>query len=186
MKRSRVVIFFFFLVFAAHGQKLQYGGMQQFGLVFGQNQAVPGFNLVNGVRFKRFFTGIGIDAQFNQWGNLINSFNTSAICADGRYYINKNKNFFVKADAGVNLISEKFSSSLLNKQYKRLPGYCGALGIGFKAKIGAEIYYSFDVNYSIKQTRLNYSFLNFRGEWQTEKYDFRQHAILVRMGIEIF
>ncbi len=191
MKRfSLLLIFFFLTTSVVHCQKVQYGGMQQFGLVFGQQRVSNNFNLINGVRFGRYFTGIGVDAQFNHkyyYSSYYSNFpyNTSAIYADLRYYINKKKNFFAVGDGGVNFINEKLYSSSREK-YKRLSGYYGAVGIGFKAKVGKEIYYSFDVNYCIRQTRFSYSYMNYMKEWQSEKYDIRQYSILVRMGIEIF
>ena len=145
------------------------------------------FNFVNGIRFKKWFTGLGADIQFNRrlynYGPI--PFNTSAFYIDGRYYINKNKSFFAKTDGGVNLIIEKLPSSS-RENYKKLMGYHTAFGIGFKAKLGHEVFYSFDINYLIKQTRFNYNYIGFRNEWQTEKYDVRQYAIILNMGLEFF
>lgn len=192
MKKIGLFLAFFLLVISVgYSQKLQYGGIQQFGLIFGESRVSSSFNLVNGLRFGRYFTGIGVDAQFNHRYYYSNNYfsslpyNNSAVYADLRYYINKKKNFFAIANGGVNLINEKLYS-LPNEKFKKLSGYYCAFGLGFKAKLGKEVYYSFDVNYAIRQTRFNYDYINFRNEWQTEKYDVRQYSILVRMGLEIF
>ena len=160
------------------------------GLIVTEKGTYTNFSLVNGVRFHKFFVGIGANTQFqrrhvyyNYWNPTAN---TSAIYIDGRYYINKKKNFFCKVNGGVNILTGKLESSA-NYNYKKLTGYYGAFGLGFKARIGKEIFYSFDVNYCLRQTRYNYNYLYYGNKlWQTEKYDFRQSAIIVTMGIEIF
>ncbi|WP_317897314.1 hypothetical protein [Aurantibacillus circumpalustris] len=168
--------------------KIKYGGIQQVGLIFGDRRSSTCFNFVNGIRFSRFFTGIGFDAQLNRSTNYYyenNTNNTTAAYLDLRYYINKKKNFFVVANGGANFIIENMDGSF-RYSYKKLPGYYTALGLGFKARLGKEVFYSFDLSYSIKQIRYNYNYTNFLNEWQTDKYDIRQYSILLRMGIEIF
>jgi len=170
----------------AQCQKIRYGGLQQLSLIIGQNSSF-GFTMVNGIRFHKFFTGLGADAQFtgNRYYYDFNPYNTSAAFADVRYYINKNNNFFGKINAGVNMLRDKMSSSS-TYNYKKLAGYYFAFGLGFKAKLGKEVFYTFDVSYCLRQTRYNYNYVNFIKEWQTEKNDLRQFAIMVNMGFEIF
>jgi len=190
MKKSIIAFLFLIaLIQTVCGQKIMYGGMQQFGLVFGQSKTNVSFNMINGIRFKRFFTGIGVDAQFNHKQSYSyyssSNYNTSAVFVDVRYYINKKKNFFVLGDVGLNFINEKIESGNRGK-YMKAPGYYAGIGLGFKARLGKEVFYSFDVNYCIRQTRFDYSYTNFIKAQQTDKYDFRQNCLLVRMGIEIF
>src|SRR4051812_11093019 len=87
-----------------YGQKLQYGGMQQLSLTFGDNYTGTGFSFINGVRFRKVFAGLGADALYrrNYYYYNVNPYNCSAVFGDVRYYINKNKSFFAKADGGVN------------------------------------------------------------------------------------
>ena len=173
-------------------QKFRYGGMHQIGLLFGDKRSSTCFNFINGIRFSRFFTGIGFDAQLNRnFNNYLSSYyvnstiNTSAVYADLRYYINKKKNFFAVVNGGVNLVTENLESNV-NQNYKKRAGYYTSAGLGFKAKLGKEVFYSFDLSYSIKQTRFNYNYLNFINEWQADKYDIRQYSLLLRMGVELF
>lgn len=196
MKKIVIIIALYFVIIpSAISQKIQYGGIQQFGLSFHEMGSNTSFSLVNGIRFHRFFTGIGIDAQFNPRSNGDYYFypdyyrptpnNTSAIYFDGRYYITKKKNFFTVANVGVNSINRKMQTSDREK-FEKKTGYYGAFGFGFKAKLGGEVFYSFDVSYGMRQTKYDYSYLNFVDEWQTEKNDFRQSYIVIRMGFEIF
>jgi hypothetical protein len=188
MKKT-VILLLCILAFTARGQKIRYGGMQQFGLTIGRHGVNTGFSMVNGIRFKRFFTGIGADIQFRN--NTVsyesyNPYNNSALFADVRYYINKKKNFFAKVVGGVNLIINDLGYSSYEKYDKQAGLYAGA-GLGFKARIGKEVFYTFDVSYSVRQTRFvhHYNYFGIYG-WQTEKYDLRRFTIQVNMGIEIF
>lgn len=187
---KKPLLFFILLSLASlslSGQKIQYGGLQQLGFVVSERQTLATFTMINGIRFYRFFTGFGINAELGRGPFYYgyDTYNNSAIFVDARYYINKSKNFFTKLNGGVNYISHK-PESYPREKYERPPGYYGSIGLGFKAKIGKEIYYSFDLNYGMKQTRLDHHYLNFLNEWQTEKFDLRQSVITLNMGIEIF
>jgi hypothetical protein len=161
--------------------------MQQLGLLIGESGTGSVFCITNGVRYRKFFVGLGADVSLIR--NFYRNYSpntTSAFFLDGRYYINKKKNFFGKANGGVNIITSKSYSSY-GRTYKSLPSGYAAFGLGFKARLGKEVFYSFDINYCIRQTRYNYTYpSNWMDQLQTDRYDIRQFAILVNMGIEIF
>ncbi|MCC6372029.1 MAG: hypothetical protein IT236_13580, partial [Bacteroidia bacterium] len=58
--------------------------------------------------------------------------------------------------------------------------------IGFKARLGKEVFYTFDVNYTLRQPRYNHTYTNFRSEKQTDKFNLQQSALMINMGLEIF
>lgn len=190
------LIFVFVLAWAASSsaqdslvkkKKFQYGGMQQLGLQAGQNGTRSLFCITNGVRYKKFFVGIGADINLNRnYYFYDNRRENVAFFLDTRYYINKKKNFFGKVNGGVNLVTRK-SYNAYGYEFKNLPGGYAAVGLGFKARLGKETFYSFDVNYCFRQTRYNQSYRNnWTNQWQTDKYDVRNFMILVNMGLEIF
>ncbi len=182
------LVLLFVLILSGNAQdstisKFQYGGMQQIAVILGERGTNIGLTLINGVRFHRFFVGLGADIQF---GNYNNRFTNSALFADGRYYINKKKNFFAKVNGGATMIHSHFYSSDFDK-YKKRPGYYGAFGIGFKAKRGNEVFYSFDLTYGFRQHRYDYTYRSWwTNQWQTEKYDIRRSIIMLHLGLEIF
>jgi hypothetical protein len=190
-----IVALFFATIPVAISQTIQYGGIQQFGLIFHEKGYNTSFNLVNGIRFHRFFAGVGIDAQFNprntsDYYYITNYYrstpnNTSAVYLDARYYMNKKKNFFMVANVGVNYINQKMVNTD-RETFEKKTGYYSAFGFGFKAKLGGDVFYSFDVSYGLRQTKYNYNYINFIDEWQTEKNDIRKRYIVVKMGFEIF
>lgn len=186
----RYILSFFFclsLVPFAFGQKIRYGGMQQMSISVGEHNSNFGFVFINGVRFNRFFAGIGSDIQFGRSDNYQgNTFRTSSVFIDGRYYINKKRNLFAKLNGGANYITERFYSYNEYYRYEKFRGYYGAIGFGFKAKLSEEVFYSFDLTYSVRQSKYNYSYWNsFVRDWQTDRYDLRRSTITLCMGIEI-
>lgn len=186
MNRAIGIIFFVFST-AAFGQTINYGGLQQLSLSVGERSNNLGFVMVNGLRFNRFFVGLGADIQFVSRNYYYgNAFSSSALFCDGRYYINKQKNFFAKLDGGLNMIAQNLAHSN-TASYKRLPGGFGSVGLGFKARMGKEIFYSFDISYSIRQTRYDYRYMGYNPNgWRTESYNVQRSLITVNMGLEIF
>lgn len=168
-------------------KKFQYGGMQQLGIQVGENGTRSVFCVTNGVRYKKFFVGIGADINlYRNFYYFDRQSNNAAFFLDTRYYINKRKNFFGKVDGGVNIITKKSYSSY-GSTYKNMPGGYAAIGLGFKARLGKEVFYSFDINYCFRQTRYNQTYKNnWTNQMQTDKYDVRKFLILVNMGLEIF
>jgi hypothetical protein len=172
----------------AQDKKIQYGGLQQLGLEVGASRSYINFTLINGIRFHRFFTGIGASIR-SAGTNYMYSYphRTATLFLDGRYYLNRKKNFFALVNGGLNVILNQTEDSEYYT-YKNFPGYYGGLGLGFKARLGKEAFYSFDLSYCQRQTRYHYAYRNtwISEQWFTEKYDIRQPVLLVRIGIEIF
>lgn len=194
MKKVFVFTFIFIFTLSAKAQdslarknKIEYGGMQQLGIMAGETGLRSVFCITNGLRYKNMFIGIGADAAINRsyyYNDRQN--NNSAFFIDTRYYINKRKNFFAKANGGVNIITKKSYTSYGNT-YKNMPGGYAAFGLGFKARLGKEVFYSFDINYCIRQTRYNQTYKDsWSNQWQTDRYDIRKFVILINMGLEIF
>ena len=185
MKKTRYLIAAIFLFRMSYSQ-LQYGGMQQLGLSFNQDGTTAHIAIINGVRFGNYFVGVGANPHFETF-----RWRTAALYADGRYYIGQNKRFFGKIDAGVNLITERTRGSSYwdwgwkQASYRKQPGFHGVIGAGFKARLGKEVFYSFDISYGFTQMRYTESFLNFLGEEQTTRYDLRRTAIVLQLGIEL-
>jgi len=197
LKKIQLLIVLSFLYISdVSAQGIHYGGMQQFQFNFGQNGSGSGLSIINGVRFSRFFVGLGADAQFGRretyyqtsgWGYYgYDIGSTATLFVDGRYYINKNKTFFAKVNGGANLL---YGSQQSNDYYalNRRAGLYSACGLGFKIRLAKEVFYSFDVSYSTRQTRYDIGYLNNgNNRWYTDKYDIQRYFITVNMGIELF
>jgi hypothetical protein len=187
MKNSAIILILLSVQMAdLKGQKIQYGGMQQLSLTINENNTSALFSVVNGVRFHRFFAGLGADAQLGGYSYYYPN-RQSAFFADTRYYINEKKNFFVKGAGGVNIL-HKNPYTDFRYTSKRRAGYYAAAGVGFKARLGKEVFYSFDIGYSWRQSRFETSMAGpgLTRPWDDVKYDLRRSAIVVNMGLEIF
>ena len=167
--------------------QVRYGGMQQAGLSYNESGTSAHLSVINGIRFGRYFTGIGADPSFESF-----RYRTIALYADGRYYIDSNKRFFAKVNAGVNLITQKLHSDnywywpeMRTNHYRKQPGFHGVIGIGYKARLGKEVFYSFDLSFGFTQMRYTVSYINFLNEKQIERYDLRRTAIVLHLGFEV-
>ena len=168
-------------------QKIKYGGIQQFSFLAGNVESEFRLNLVNGIRFKNYFTGIGFDLKLSRIGSLYTgNYTPTCLYADGRYYFGKNKNFFAKLDQGINGIVTELPSYEYERIHRKI-GYFGEGGLGVKAKLGNEVYYSIALSYAFRQTRYNREYYDFwRKGWNTEKYDIQQYFLVIHLGLEIF
>ena len=71
-------------------------------------------------------------------------------------------------------------------RYRKEPGLYAAICSVVKARLGKEVFYSFDITYSFLQMRYTSTYVNFLGEKQTDRYDVRQNAIVLHLGFELF
>src|SRR4249919_3085498 len=81
------------LMSAQKTDSLHYVGIQQFNFTFAEKGPGLGLTLVNGVRFHRFFAGLGADYHIGNRYYYVSQSN-SALYLDGRYYLCRSKNFF--------------------------------------------------------------------------------------------
>lgn len=171
------------LALGIEAQKIQYGGMQQACLHFGESGLTAAFSMINGIRIQKFFVGLGGDYKGgnNNWMSLTPKSMSGFV--DGRYYVNTKKNVFAKLQGGITRVLPD------NTGYEMNTGtglYCSS-GIGFKARLSDEVFYSFDVSYSLRQlkfeTQQGQPWLSFPS---TDRYNLIRPTIVVSMGIEIF
>jgi hypothetical protein len=157
-------------VFTPQGPKNQVRWHSAIFLLAGNVENELRLNLVNGIRFKNYFTGIGFDLKLSRIGSLYTgNYSPTCLYADGRYYFGKNKSFFVKLDQGINGIATELPSSEYERIHRKI-GYFGEGGVGVKAKLGNEVYYSIAFSYAFRQTRYNREYYDFwRKAWNTER-----------------
>lgn len=195
--KNLLAAIFLLVGLAAHAQSeertIQYGGMQHLGIRMESSNTQPYINIINGIRYKRYFFGVGASYDYTfrgGWGwNAMPS--TAPIYLTARHYFFKKKKVFVLAEAGTNIIA---GNGYMTKQgennfeyYEKKWGQYYSIGAGVKAKIGKEIYYTVDLCYNYKHTAYD-RFVNNNvvGGWSIEENIFEQQRVLLRLGIEIF
>ncbi len=169
--------------------KITYGGMQQLGVAIEANAVNAMPNFINGIRYDRWFAGIGIAYEIKSNNGWSWGVSTMPIYFDARHYFFKKKWFFALADVGANVLVGNEWMTIIsengNKEYDKFVGYYGNIGCGVKSKLGNATYYSFDVSYNFKQTKYDRVWEDWQGRPLQESNNFKQRRILVRLGIEI-
>jgi hypothetical protein len=186
MKYFKLFLLLFYFQSASLAQNITYGGMQFIGVAVEKDIALPTFTLINGIRYKHFFAGIGLSFETASAGFYSPIQSSLPIFLDARYYIGQKKRFYTLVDGGLTFVkkSEWMTDTELQRYHQRVGTY-GNIGIGVKAKLGKEVYYSFEICSNYKKTGYDLEYLNFLEEWNTEEIRYKQNRILIRFGIEI-
>ena len=165
-------------------RNIKYGGMQQLGVAIEENAVKAMPNMINGVRFGNWFTGVGVAYEINP--NRWRAVNTLPVYLDARYYFFKKKWVFVVSDIGINWTAgNEWMRTQANDKLSKRSGFYANLGAGVKARLGRSTFYSFDVSYNWKQTRYEYQWEDWQSLIRTESNNFKQRRILIRLGMEI-
>lgn len=174
-------------LFAQEEAKIKYGGMQQLGVIIEASRVRAMPNLINGVRYKNWFAGIGVGYEINaNWGWGSSGANTMPLYLDVKYYLFKRKWLFALADVGTNLVvGNEWMQNDDRNRFKKYAGYYGNVGLGVKTKFCGKTFYSFDVSYNFKQTRYDHHTKSWQDLWTEEFNNFKQQRILLRFGLEI-
>jgi hypothetical protein len=170
-------------------RKIWFGGLQQLGIRFSENSTRPAFTLINGVHYRRLFIGLGADYSFGS-NPYYHGMNSTNLFLDSRYFVGKNRRFFARMDGGVSLITSNRNDYYYpmgsSEPFKSRPGYFGAMGIGAKARLGREVYYTVDLCIVLKQMLYSNTYRDWGGREHTDRYDLRQSMIQLNMGLEMF
>jgi len=178
----------------AQDHKFTFGAMQHFSFRGEADGIFAAVNMINGVRWDRNFAGLGVayePARNNWWwGGFGGMPNTLPVYATYRHYRGKKKRWFGLAELGPNVIVNNpwMTRETQNSTdyFKKKIGLYASVGAGMKAKIGRELYYTFDLSYNYKQTSYARNFIDQQNEWSVDDNLFQQQRILLRVGFELF
>jgi hypothetical protein len=187
---NRYVLFLLILVqgsIHASAKDWQFGALQQLGISIADGRVSAFPQLINGVRYKNCFVGLGLAYEpgpryyYSLQPPLIPLF------LDGRAYFGRKLRYFALSDVGLNFIG--FDEALRGNEwhyYRRQTGYYLNVGLGIKSKLAGSVFYSFDLNYNFSSSRYQlHQFNSQHQEWNTEQFIFKQQRILLRFGIEL-
>ncbi len=181
-----LLLLIFYFPSNIQAQKVTYGGMQYFGLAVEKDVALPTFSLINGIRYNHFFTGIGFSYEPIKYYLNFTIPLSFPIYLDARYYIGQKKRFYALADGGLTIIKKtEWMTDTESQRFQKRVGTYGNVGIGVKAKLGKEVYYSFEICSNYKKTGYDREFIDFLNEWNKQEIRYKQNRILIRLGIEI-
>ncbi len=164
---------------------IKFAGFVSAGLLTGESQKIFAYELIGGIRFKKWFTGLG--ASYDQYG-----YRSIPVFVDARrYFGNRSWHPFVYGDAGVNLAL--YSNELPRKRadvdyVKFSPTFFGEAGIGIDTRVSKKTKLYFSSGFSYKQfSYLQYN-TGFWGQGNTQdnsrRYDYYYRRICFRMGLQ--
>ena len=150
MKRVGIILLFLPLGLFAQNKKTSKPGWRMItatGLVTGESDTKPVFQLSGGIVYDRYFAGFGIGYDMYQ-------FNSFPVFADWRMSFGKRKIGFIYTNGGYNIPGKYKEENDFSKTSDRLKGgfYIDA-GIGYRIPLGALNRLSFSAGYSHKNIR---------------------------------
>ncbi|HKO80070.1 MAG TPA: hypothetical protein VJU78_06740 [Chitinophagaceae bacterium] len=152
MGQLKTILFFFFLPLSllAQNKKVSKPGWRMItaaGLVTGESDTKPVFQLSGGLVRDRYFAGIGIGYESYR-------FNSFPLFADCRMSFGKKRIGFLYANGGYNFPGHTKEETEFSKTSDRLKGgfYMDA-GIGYRVRLGTFNKLSFSAGYSRKDIR---------------------------------
>lgn len=133
------------ITITADGQKkMKFSSTTSVGIAAGEIGTFAVFQTVNGVQYKKWFTGIGVgyDSYY---------YKTIPLFLDARRSVNKQNNVFIYGDAGYNFSWKNKPKELFSySSYNFSGGFYGDIGFGFTAKFIKKTSLSITTGYSYK------------------------------------
>lgn len=150
MKRESVFIFFigslFFFDASAQKQPIKFHSINEIGITTGQSGENFLLQTINGIKFKSFFTGVGIGIDYYHYKTL-------PIFFDARKFFGKKNNGFIYGDMGCNfpLKNKPDKDIMYYGTYKFSGGIYSNLGLGYKWKFIKKSSFLLSAGYSYKK-----------------------------------
>ena len=165
--------------------KIQYSGMYEIGMVIGKAYTKANPQIVQGISFKNYFTGIG--AALDPYG-----FRTIPVFAQFRYALHQTKSSpFAFASLGVSIpwnngtIPEKYYNSD-DTWHKLNTGPYAEVGIGYKVMLNERHAINLMAGYCYK--RFSYtektSYYTYELQQYEDKYSYDYRRISLRVGFQ--
>ena len=150
MKKESVTIFLLasFIYFSASAQeeKLKFHSINAVGLSDGQSGAYGLFQTVNGLSYKKWYSGIGFGADYYHYKSY-------PLFIDTRRYFGKNDKGFAYADLGYNFSGKNKPGKEIfyYNSYHFSNGIYSDIGIGYKMKFIGKSSFLISTGYSYKE-----------------------------------
>jgi hypothetical protein len=161
--------------------KIKFSSINTAGLAIGQNGNFGVLQSVNGVRYQKWFAGIGAGIDYHEARSI-------PLFVDIRSSIAKS-DFFAFADAGYNLPFKNKPDEKVYyyNTYHFFGGFYSELGIGYNLKLSSKNYLLFTSGYSYKELNNKTGVMNpclvgpCPMDYSTYRYNFSR--ILLKAGL---
>ena len=173
------------LVNEVKAQKINFGSINQMGLLSGSRGEALSIQTINGIKKDKWFAGVGAGLDFY-------SERTFPLFLDIRSDLTHKKNTpFAYADAGINFLWLNFVEKEQKQFPSSSPGLFYDLGIGIKLSGKNRRGFLVSAGYSYKQVKEKVKF----GWWPAptpqlesenfERYNYLYRRIVIKMGFEL-
>lgn len=164
-------------------QQLKWNMLASAGLAAGESNTKPVFQLSGGLKYSRFFTGIGI-------GYDTYEFNSIPVFADWRMMFGKKRAAFLYANGGYNFPGKYREDNDLSKTEDGIKGgFYGDLGIGYRMPLGSLHRLAISAGFSQKNIRQRKVFVYpcLTGDCPEDirEYRYRFNRIIARLSWEL-
>jgi hypothetical protein len=185
---KRVMIIALSLLFMYTGaycqQKLKFSSQTYAGIVLGEGRSDLQLQIINGVKWKNWFGGIGAGIDWYSFRSV------PVFASVNRDILKKGKNtLLLSADVGINLPWQQDNYYYINYtgESEYSPGLYWASGVGYRFGVGkADNALLMNFGYSFKQSRqeVTYQFPCFNPPCipSVEKYDYRLNRLSIKLG----
>lgn len=165
-------------------KKIQFSSIQQVSVIANEEQTVPGFQVIVGAKYKRYFlgVGIGVDPYFaTSFPKFI----------DARYtYFDQRFSSYVYGDLGMNKITNagnRYPATWENGQqaYTLQRGLYYEYGIGIKTRLAGNVFYNCSMGISFKESKYNYTYYSWPSQNPLlDRYRNVASRFVIKMGIQ--
>jgi hypothetical protein len=116
-------------------KKVSFSSKNYFGIVAGENGTNPQLQTINGIKFSKWFTGIGTGFDWYYQRSI-----PLFISVDRSVLLKPRRNIFFSADAGVNFPWKyrQYDNDYYYGDSKTVPGFYWATGLGYRIGVGKQ------------------------------------------------
>lgn len=135
--------------------KIKFHSLNSVGIIFGKSKESISIESVNGIKYKNWFTGIGLGVDYYQNKSY-------PLFIDARKYFWNKEKVFAFADIGYNISANNSPGTDINyfTSYKLDGGIYSAIGLGLRMKISKGYSLLISTGYSYKQMQGKYTVIN--------------------------
>ena len=179
-----ILIISFLITFSASaqkGEKVHFQSIEQFAVVGGENHTSTAFQTINGIKFRNFFSGIGVGIDNYRYQTL-------PLFFDGRWHFGEDKKIFIHGDIGYNFPMKNKPGKDMGyyNDYHFKGGIYTEFGIGFKTKFikKSSVLFSLTHSYKRVQTQVGIGPLCIGCDAYWYFYKLNYGRLLLKTGIE--
>jgi hypothetical protein len=130
----------------AQGKEIKFHSINSIGLAVGEHGSAMILQSVNGVVYKRFYSGIGFGLDYY-------NYNSYPLFFDQRVFLGKSGDVFFYGDIGYNLSTSnnKPGNEVYYNKYHFSGGVYTDIGIGYRVKLKRGSFMTFSSGFSYKE-----------------------------------